>query len=392
MYKDITGIKSCTGCMACVDSCNKGAIVITNVGGILYPQIDKDKCVDCGLCKKVCPANHIPKCAKLEETKVYAVWSNNDDIRLNAASGGFCTQMGVEAIERGGYVATVIMKDNRPEYILTNDIEDLLKSSNSKYVQGNPSGIYRKVRDMLKKETEVLFCGLPCYCAALKNFLKKDYPNLTTIELICSAPPSTDVIDITLEQLNATEFIAFRKKIDGNMWGRDYNIVVKKGGDTKTHKKGENIFYNYFASLMTARRSCTNCQFAHMERIADFAAADFHGYRCKGYEKGVSLVIANNHKAIEKLTNSKGLQVIPETWVKALNSNNRLYNGYDFVRNHPGVLFRKQLAGTGLFKKLCLNKGIYRLFWIPFKAVTKVVIKIKHKKAIRTAINLDKRL
>lgn len=101
MYKEISSQKTCTGCMACVDSCNKGAIVITNVGGILYPQIDKDKCVDCGLCKKVCPANHIPKCAKLEETKVYAVWSNNDDIRLNAASGGFCTQMGVEAIERG---------------------------------------------------------------------------------------------------------------------------------------------------------------------------------------------------------------------------------------------------------------------------------------------------
>ena len=375
--------------MACVDSCNKGAIVITNVGGILYPQIDKDKCVDCGLCKKVCPANHIPKCAKLEETKVYAVWSNNDDIRLNAASGGFCTQMGVEAIERGGYVATVIMKDNRPEYILTNDIEDLLKSSNSKYVQGNPSGIYRKVRDMLKKETEVLFCGLPCYCAALKNFLKKDYPNLTTIELICSAPPSTDAIDITLEQLNATEFIAFRKKIDGNMWGRDYNIVVKKGGDTKTHKKGENIFYNYFASLMTARRSCTNCQFAHMERIADFAAADFHGYRCKGYEKGVSLVIANNHKAIEKLTNSKGLQVIPETWVKALNSNHRLYNGYDFLRHHPAVIFRKKLYKTNIFSKFCLNKGIYRFLWLPFKAITKVVIKFKYKKAIKAVAKLD---
>ena len=77
---------------------------------------------------------------------------------------------------------------------------------------------------------------------------------------------------------------------------------------------------------------------------------------------------------------------------KAVNSNNRLYNGYDFVQNHPGVLFRKQLEGTELFKKLCLNKGIYRLFWIPFKAVTKVVIKIKHRNAIRTAINLDKRL
>lgn len=86
MYKEISSQKVCTGCMACGDSCNKNAIVITNVGGILYPQIDTEKCVDCGLCKKVCPAINDPQRSKLEETKVYAVWSKNDEVRLNAAS------------------------------------------------------------------------------------------------------------------------------------------------------------------------------------------------------------------------------------------------------------------------------------------------------------------
>ena len=33
MYKEISSQKVCAGCMACVDSCNKNAIVITNVGG-----------------------------------------------------------------------------------------------------------------------------------------------------------------------------------------------------------------------------------------------------------------------------------------------------------------------------------------------------------------------
>ena len=387
MYKDITGIKSCTGCMACVDSCNKGAIVITNVAGILYPQIDKDKCVDCGLCKKVCPANHIPKCAKLEETKVYAVWSTNDAVRLNAASGGFCTQMGLETIERGGYVATVKMKENRPQYILTNNTEELLNGSNSKYVQGNPAGIYRKVREMLKKETEVLFCGLPCYCAALKNFLKKEYENLTTIELVCSAPPSTDAIDMTLQHCKAKELNQFRKKIDGGMWGGgDHNLVVDK---TCIVEQNKTIFYKIFASMMTARHSCMNCKFATMKRVADFTAADFHGYHCENYEKGVSLVIANNSKAIEKLSVAKGLHITPETWVKAVNSNNRLYNGFDFVRYHPGVVFRKRLIGGILFKKMCLNNAFFRLLWLPFKAVTKVVIKLKYRKALKVAVKLD---
>ena len=386
MHKNITGIKSCTGCMACVDSCNKNAIVITNVGGILYPKIDTETCVDCGLCKKVCPANHTPQRGKLEEGKVFAAWSTNENIRLNAASGGFCTQMGVDIIERGGYVATVTMRNNRPTYILTNDIEELLEGSNSKYVQGNPAGIYRKVRDVLNSGTEVLFCGLPCYCAALKNFLRKEYQNLTTIELVCSAPPSTDAIDMTLRHCNATEFNRFRKKIENGMWGADYNIVVDK---EVVKRKNQTIFYSVFASLMTARHSCTDCKFARMERVADFAAADFHYYHCVGKEKGVSLVIAKNQETIEKLYNTKDLQIVQETWVKAINSNHRLYNGYDFLRNHPGVVFRKKLIGSTLFEKMCFNKGLYRLLWFPFKAITKIVVKIRYKKAINIATKLD---
>ena len=55
-YNNITTESKCTGCMACVDSCNKSAIFVENIGGLLYPKIDADKCVDCGLCKIVCPS------------------------------------------------------------------------------------------------------------------------------------------------------------------------------------------------------------------------------------------------------------------------------------------------------------------------------------------------
>lgn len=385
--KDITSSKKCLGCMVCVDSCNKNAIVITNIGGILYPQIDTEKCVNCNACQNVCPAIHLPQCTKLEEAKVFAVWSIDDNIRLNAASGGFCTQMGVDTIERGGYVATVIMRKNRPTYILTNNIEELLKSSNSKYVQGNPVGIYRQVKDILKNGDDVLFCGLPCYCAALKNFLKKDYENLMTIELVCSAPPSIDAIDMTLKHCKASELNQFRKKIDGGMWGNgDYNLVVDKD---RIIKQKDTVFYRIFASMMTARYSCMNCQFANIKRVADFAAADFHGYHYGQYQKGVSLVIAKNEKAVDKLFKTKGLQIIPETWIRAINSNHRLYNGYDFLQYHPGVFFRKILFRSRIFKKMCLNNNMSRMLWIPFKAITKIVIKFNYIKTIKVVAKLD---
>lgn len=373
--------------MACVDSCNKDAITITSIAGILYPKIDSNKCINCNACKKTCPAINEVKHYNHKDARCFAVWSKDDSIRLNAASGGFCTQMGLETIERGGYVATVVMKNNRAEYILTNDVKELLTSSNSKYVQGNPSGIYRSVKKKLKEGSEVLFNGLPCYCAALKNYLKKEYLNLTTIELVCSAPPSTYAIDMSLDHCKAKNLYKFRKKVKGGMWGGgDHNLVVDNG---EIVKQNDTVFYNIFASMMTARESCMNCKFATLNKVADYTVGDFHGYHCEGYEKGVSLVIANSSIAKEKLLASTGLHITSTTYTQAINCNNRLYNGYDFLRFHPGVIFRKSLQEKNIFRKICLNKGIYRVLWLPFKAITKVVIKFKYKKAIKVATTLD---
>ena len=45
----------CCGCTACCAVCPKGAICMQpDEEGFLYPVIDKDKCVKCYACIKVC--------------------------------------------------------------------------------------------------------------------------------------------------------------------------------------------------------------------------------------------------------------------------------------------------------------------------------------------------
>ena len=49
----------CCGCWACVQCCPKKCISMKeDEEGFLYPVVNEDICIDCGLCEKVCPVIH----------------------------------------------------------------------------------------------------------------------------------------------------------------------------------------------------------------------------------------------------------------------------------------------------------------------------------------------
>ena len=64
--------KDCCGCTACMNICPKGAIdMCEDEEGFKYPVINKDKCIECGLCKKICAfQNGYNLADKLEKVRV----------------------------------------------------------------------------------------------------------------------------------------------------------------------------------------------------------------------------------------------------------------------------------------------------------------------------------
>lgn len=47
--------EDCCGCSACRSICPQNAIrMIQDARGFWYPSVNREKCVDCGLCQKVC--------------------------------------------------------------------------------------------------------------------------------------------------------------------------------------------------------------------------------------------------------------------------------------------------------------------------------------------------
>ena len=48
--------EDCCGCTASRSVCPEGCIsMVADAEGYCYPQVDKNSCVDCHLCEKVCP-------------------------------------------------------------------------------------------------------------------------------------------------------------------------------------------------------------------------------------------------------------------------------------------------------------------------------------------------
>ena len=53
---EIKDKSKCSGCSACYSVCPKNCIsMIEDEEGFLYPTVNKDDCIECGLCEKVCP-------------------------------------------------------------------------------------------------------------------------------------------------------------------------------------------------------------------------------------------------------------------------------------------------------------------------------------------------
>lgn len=199
---EVTG--ACRGCLAhrCEDACKKGAITIDSN---LKAHIDKDKCVECGLCSKVCPysaiINHKRPCEQACKVKAISM-DENKAAKINdekCISCGACVyQCPWGAINDKSYILNAI-----------NFIKDSNKNQNYKvYAVVAPSiasqfvyaklgqviagikalGFYDVVEAALgadivalseaKELTEKGFLTSSC-CPAFVSYVKKQFPDLS---------------------------------------------------------------------------------------------------------------------------------------------------------------------------------------------------------------------
>lgn len=312
--KFITVTTKCNGCHACASVCPKGCITMKqDENGFLYPKLDEQACLQCGLCTNVCPLEKpLPQD---KEITAYAAIHKNDTIRGASSSGGVFTAIATEIIEKGGVVFGAAFDDNfEVVHQYAETMEDLQKLRGSKYVQSTIGEAYTRAKKFLDDGKWVLFTGTPCQIGGLHAYLRKDYERLITQDIICHGVPSPMVWKRYVEYRQAAvngakpRRIAFRSKNEG--WKR-YSVLFSFDNDTEYRKTlNEDPMMKAFLQNLTLRDSCYDCAYKTKIRQSDITLADFWGieklYPELDDDQGTSLVIVQTEKGANLLKQLEG--------------------------------------------------------------------------------------
>lgn len=303
----ITDKKDCCGCGACVQRCPKHCISMhEDAEGFLYPQADASSCIECGLCEKVCPV--INRGTASGDTRAFAAKNKNVNERELSSSGGLFIVLARHTIAAGGVVFGVVFDDQwQAHHVAATTEAELLPMMRSKYVQSRTEKTFLEAEKILRQGRKVLFTGTSCQIAGLHRFLRKDYENLMTVDVLCHGVPSpgvwrrylaeittsaqsaetgkNTVLNDSLKSMPAIADVSFREKHRSGYDWQKYGFVVWQKSASKADKNSvlssylatENPYMRGFLSDIFLRPSCYSCPAKGGTSKADITIADFWG-------------------------------------------------------------------------------------------------------------------
>lgn len=306
---EIADYTHCSGCSACMNSCPVEAISMpADQEGFLRPSVNRRLCIECGKCTASCPV--LSPYPERKNGKVWTAVNRDEEIRLASSSGGIFSLLAQKTIAKGGIVFGACFDENQEVvHSYSETMEGISVFQGSKYVQSRLGTIFQSAKNFLDDGRNVLFSGTPCQIAGLNRFLDKEYPNLTTVDIICHGVPSPAVwrnyIDGLIPAYKNMR-INFRDKSIG--W-EEFSFTIQDAGSKAvlyTEMFRRNIFMNGFLQNLYLRPSCSCCKSKGCASGSDITLGDFWGIRNffpDFYDnKGVSAVLLHSHKAMEILS------------------------------------------------------------------------------------------
>lgn len=329
--------KDCTGCGACYNICAKQCIRMdSDEEGFLYPQIDTDKCIQCGLCDRVCPVIN----SKNEDFGAgptpYIAWSNNTEFLEEATSGGVFSSVAAMLLQKGGVVyGAAYDENNEVKHIEISELKDLKRLNRSKYVQSSTQETYQSAAQQLGDGKKVLYSGTACQVYGLLSYLKLkkvDTENLITMDIVCHGTPSPKLLREYVkwqenDKKSKLTSVAMREKRHPREY---FSVSVTKvefeDGKSSELAAGVDYYGRFFLGEISSRPSCYECSFKTIGRISDLTIGDCWFSRAitgrTDVPFDVTFCLAHTEKGKQLLENSEsGLTAIPVDLENAVKCN-----------------------------------------------------------------------
>lgn len=350
--------EDCSACSACYNICPKGAISMkVDDSGESHPCINSEQCIHCGMCEKVCPELHSEKLHRNGKPAVYCCWLKDAKLRKESTSGGASFAISQAIIKKGGHVWGAAYNEQMDvvytEAITINELSIIQKS---KYTQCIVGDAFRRIKSELDAGELVLFAGTGCHVKGLKSFLRKEYPNLYTLDLVCHGVPGQGVFKKYkewIEQKYGDSMIAYiprpKRDNDGQELGWYALAKFKHIGDVRL-TGNDNTYFVGFQHNLFLRSACHDCKANGEKRYSDFTVADFWGLGkvapFKPYQErtlGISMLALNSEKARQLFEVFKDEIVYePRSYKEASFSNTQYYKSA--VPSPLREQFRKDFA------------------------------------------------
>ena len=291
----------CVLCGSCVDACPTGAIAFQKEYlDFRYPAVDAEKCVSCGLCERVCPMLSAKEPEQVPR-KAYAAKNPDAEVRKASSSGGVFWALAKTVLSQGGYVCGAVFDESfRVHHLVSNEEADVRRMMGSKYAQSDLTGVYKKVKELLRAGEQVLFTGCPCQVAALNRFLGKKYDKLITADFICHGVPSGTMLSAYLQYQekrykSRVRTLCFRSKKHG--WHRSSVRITFANRAEYCTPITADAYMNGFLGGIFLKEGCYSCPFKNFRSGSDLTMADFWGAEVEFPElddnTGLSAVIAS---------------------------------------------------------------------------------------------------
>lgn len=295
--------EKCSGCTACASICPKGCIEMKpDEEGFLYPTVDLNVCIQCSACEKVCPIQNPIKEVVFEQ-KAYLVQHREEAIRLDSSAGGAFTAIATMILNRNGVVFGAAYNENFQVYhTFVENIEELSKFRNSKYVQSNLGECFKQVKDFLMQGRWVCFSGTPCQIEGISKYIGAKNEKLLLVDVVCHGVPSPMVWNKYLEyqgyKTEKPDNIRFRDKY----YGYKYSTMSAFRGGNNIYHAGSQLdpMLRAFFSDTCDRPSCYECPFKKRYRVSDitiwdcFSVYDFD--KSMDDDKGTTRVLCHTDK------------------------------------------------------------------------------------------------